>query len=324
MKTLLVLIVVLYASTVDAQTVLSQYRVSVDDTLRFKGLGGGPAEIVPLKWSRPTGDTLNHPVLGIGYPVLREANVLLGSSRSPTTVTYTDTLRSPARVVARVTEPARVVPGRRATIYVDSKVPSRLHVNFWNPKDTLRWEQDGQEQSLSPRQLREVDYYFDLENRQTVRFPYYGVAKGATTIPFRYRPGYDADNGARVGSDLSASVNASVYYGFATGVVEYFYQENATNALRRRENVILAPFIGLSLVTFDSTSTLSAATPLSSSETAFAISPGIALMTNYSDVEFGLFVGADYGIGSAAQKWDYNRRIWIGFGLGFKALKLFG
>jgi hypothetical protein len=122
-------------------------------------------------------------------------------------------------------------------------------------------------------------------------------------------------------------VNVNLYVGPTWSTLGYTYLEHASaeeNPMQLTRSVTLAASLGLSSTDVDSTTSSTAATPLTSTRTVGVLSPGVALLMRARGAEIGLFAGIDHAIGSGASSWDYNNTPWFGIGFGFKILKLTG
>lgn len=273
------------------------------------------------------GDTL----APAGTVVRRQATGLVGGQA--TTLTYADTLVAPMVDPGRGTR-APVVPGGAtgdAVVYPDAKRPDIVHVNFLLTPGGVSWGND----TLTGEQLRGVDYYFQLRNREGVTLPYTATAVGAVTVPLKVRVGADG-----TGSDVSADAGLGLYVGRRWGSVTYTYHQHAAKTLETTRHRTFGPFIGLSTASLDSTNALQsvgamsdemggpsdeARTPLAVEKNVVVLSVGLGHMWGVRGVEAGLFAGYDIALTRDAE-WEYDLRRhavpWLGFALGFKLLKL--
>ncbi|MBS1611866.1 MAG: hypothetical protein JST49_03530 [Bacteroidetes bacterium] len=76
----------------------------------------------------------------------------------------------------------------------------------------------------------------------------------------------------------------------------------------------------------DKTNTTASDTPLTGEEKRSVVvtSYGIETMFSFANIKLGGFFGVDIGIGSSAQKWNFNKRPWFGLGLGYNIAGLWG
>jgi hypothetical protein len=295
------------------------YRVSIPKgPLIFRPLGGTESaeDTVHLMWNY--GPRRVNPDLTKGTTVTRTWTI-----EDDVKVTRAYTLTRDDSLEAKPSR-ARVYPGRKATIYLDEDEPSRLHVNFWLPSEPVPVEGDATGKNLTPEEVRDIDFYYELENRQTVRFPFSAISFGAITIPLQYRLPYTADNGREIEDDFGTGPTAALYGGYTWGSARYTYLKHAENEIERNRSFTLGTFVGVSTVTVDSASSLSAAEPLDGESTVGVASLGVTGLFSFRGVEAGLFLGVDFAGGSAGRKWDYDRRPWVGLGVGFNLWSLLG
>ncbi|HEU4880948.1 MAG TPA: hypothetical protein VFT45_01850 [Longimicrobium sp.] len=292
------------------------YRVSIPEgAIHMKPLRGDTSrDSVSLMWNH--GPRRVNPDLRKGTVVSRPETILGGVK-----ITYPYTLTEDDSV--DVDTVARAFPGPRATIYVDEENSARLHVNFWLPKDSIA-RTDSPTVYLSPADVREIDYYYDLKNRQSLSFRFHSKSFGAMTIPLQYRFGYRAENGQEIDPSFGTGLTAAVYGGYTWGKVRYTYLEHAENAIEQVSSVTVGAFLGVSTAQVDSLTSLSAADPVDDETTVGVVSPGLTVLFGFRGLELGLFGGIDFAGGSAGRKWDYDRRPWIGAGIGFNVWSLLG
>ncbi|PQJ22767.1 hypothetical protein BSU00_00120 [Tenacibaculum sp. SG-28] len=168
-----------------------------------------------------------------------------------------------------------------------------------------------------------ADFYIKLDNRSYLNLKEESIVFGPIIIPFKYRFGH-TKNGVDISADFSADFNAGLFGGKSWGRYRVKYE---SDELKKLSNLSLTVgiFLSLSATTFDEDSTTSAKVPLTEdeSETRASLSPGIGIMTSIYNFNFGLFGGFEVGFGSIAEKWDYNKRPWIGFGVGYNISNTF-
>ena len=199
----------------------------------------------------------------------------------------------------------RSLPGW-ATVAVDKDNKSKLHINYWLGDD---YDRNGK-------------YYLKLKNREYASFWFNSIEGGALTIPFKYRPKFTKNNVA-ISDEFTADLNVGAYIGYSFGKIKYMYRKNEDKT-PSKWLVSAGPFLSVSRVEIDSTTSLSAATPLKAKKAIATVSPGIGVMTSIYDFRFGVFLGKDLAIGETAQKWDYHKRWWWGFGFGYNLGLIWG
>lgn len=219
---------------------------------------------------------------------------------------YVDTVKSLRRIFLEKSEPRLLSLPGWATIAVDKDDKSILHVNYW----------------LGAKYDRNEKYYLKLENRQYASFWFNSIEGGALTIPFKYRPKFKKNN-VDVPSELTADINVGGYLGYSFGKIKYMYRRNEEKD-PSKWLVSIGPFLSVSKVDVDSSSSISATEPMKQKKTIAVLSPGIGLMTSINDFRFGVFVGNDWAVGKESQKWDYHNKWWFGFGFGYNLGLIWG
>ena len=291
----------------------------------FKPLekGGDGKRVKPdtlrLMWVTP--DMKAKAQIAPGAVVTREASVKINGVSE--TVTFDSSIENPLSYTRTLSgDTARVIPGLRGELFPDNSRPQRVYVNYYLANGPRTYG-IGNADTLSIDELRRTTYYYELKNRMSIKAPFRGWVIGSAIIPVKYYQGYTAKDSINVRTNFTTSVNANVYLGHSWGDAIYYYRRHGDNNVENRTNFILGPTLGVSVATIDSSSTQSTK-PLSSARTVLFVSPGVMLHFRIKELEAAVFVGTDLGVGSAAQKWDYHRRAWIGFGFGFNPFKLFG
>ena len=158
-------------------------------------------------------------------------------------------------------------------------------------------------------------YFVKIQNRGCVRFKYRSWESGALTVPFKYRP-KSKMHGTEIADDFSADLSVGAYFGYALGKITYTYRTDEERDPTKIQ-FSFGPFISFSRVEIDSNSTLSAKDRLSTKRAILTLSPGIGMMISIANTRIGLFSGIDIGAGDVSKKWDYNKKIWFGFGIGY-------
>jgi hypothetical protein len=217
-----------------------------------------------------------------------------------------DTIKEKTTIYGVKDVPKRdTLPGW-ATVAVDKDDKSKLHINYW----------------LGDTYDRNGKYYLKLENRENASFWFNCIEGGALTIPFKYRPKF-TENNVDISDQFTADLNVGAYFGYSFGKIKYMYRKNEDKEPLKCL-VSIGPFLSVSRVEIDSTTSLSSTEPLKTKIAIATVSPGIGLMISIYNFRFGVFLGNDLAIGQTAQKWDYHNRWWWGFGLGYNIGLLWG
>jgi hypothetical protein len=217
-----------------------------------------------------------------------------------------DTLNANTTILGTKDIPTKVKLPGWATAAVDKDDKSKLHINYW----------------LGEKYDRNGKYYLKLKNREYASFWFNCIEGGALTIPFKYRPKFTKNN-IDISDQFTADLNVGAYLGYSYGKIKYMYRKNEDKE-PSKWLVSVGPFLSVSRVEIDSTTSLSATEPLKIKKAIATVSPGIGLMTSIYNFRFGVFLGNDLAIGQTSQKWDYHNRWWWGFGLGYNIGLIWG
>ncbi|GAB1309169.1 hypothetical protein KH5_18520 [Urechidicola sp. KH5] len=165
---------------------------------------------------------------------------------------------------------------------------------------------------------REDIYYYELKNRQTVRLKFQEGIVTALTIPLKYR---FKDKENNIEEDFSTSFNVSLFAGYSWGTTSFFHRKKVGNKSNTWK-FTLGAIIGTSTVTLDKSNT--ASNPLNDDEsyTKGLISLGIGTTYVFNKINLGVFYGYDYAIGNYSERWDYNKKPWLGLGIGYSIFSL--
>ncbi|WP_157262209.1 hypothetical protein [Pedobacter sp. PACM 27299] len=169
---------------------------------------------------------------------------------------------------------------------------------------------------LIDRYDRDADYQIKLENRGFVSFTKKSLEYGPVVIPIKYR--LSRERGAiKVKDEFTTDLNLGVYgaYRFRKYGVRYLTGETLKEV--PSVSFSIAGFINLGTVTLDSLSTTLGTAPLKGEEeeTIGVFSSGLGTMLSLGDLQVGLYSGIDFGFGQNAKNWNYNNRLWLGFGV---------
>lgn len=188
-------------------------------------------------------------------------------------------------------------------------------INFWLAKNYYNLETE--EQKKSPYHPN-TKYFIKLKNREYVRFSYSNYEISALTIPFKYHFGFSEDE-IEIDPVFNADLNISTFVGKRFGKVSYTY-DTYKGIVENNWSVTVGGFLGLSSQKIDSTSTSLdiKPIPIDKEVNVPSLSYGIGAVFNISKFNLGLFLGFDKGLGNTAAKWNYDNRLWFGFGFGYK------
>lgn len=205
----------------------------------------------------------------------------------------------------------------KATLKFDDDKEGRLLVNPY-----LVYNDNGNTKTLKIAKESDSDsevytdkgiYYFDLKNRQAIKVKFVEGMVSALTIPFKYR----FKQQGNIKEEFSADINANIFAGIAFGHIKYFHRKDVGN-IENKTRFTVGAFLGGSTVTLNSSNTSASTNPLpDDTEIVKGLaSIGTGLVYSFNKFNFGGFVGWDYAIGEDAEKWNYNKKPWLGVALG--------
>lgn len=170
---------------------------------------------------------------------------------------------------------------------------------------------------------RNAKFKLELENREVIKYKSKSLDLGALTIPFKYRFGFESGNKS-IKPDVIAGFNIGAYGGYKLS--KYSIINKAGTYINKTVTSFrVGPFINFSSATLDSANTSVGETPYKKDDklNIAVISTGLAAMVDIKGVQFGLYGGWDIGAGKYAKDWNYNKKFWLGFGIGYKLTDLF-
>jgi len=162
-------------------------------------------------------------------------------------------------------------------------------------------------------------FFFKLENRQGVKLSFSEGVVTSFAIPIKYR--FKGKDG--LDEDFTSSFNINIFAGWAWGKTSFFHKKkvgHTSNTWKFNIGIIA----GTSTVTLNSNNTSLDLEPLDPEKEIIKglASLGSGATYSFNKINFGLFLGNDYGVGRDANKWNYNKKPWLGVGLGYSLFKL--
>jgi len=218
----------------------------------------------------------------------------------------------------KVAVPFNLWKGAAGTSYKKHKAnlfvkKDTIYVNFWLHPNYYKLSDRAQKDSVPYRP--EETYFILLKDRQYVSFPFSNYEMSAITIPFKYHFAF-RENDQYIQPLFKAGVNVSTFIGYRYGRVRYKNVKQSgisTSSWSFSHGVLF----GLNAQTMDSTTTSLSGIPFTKERTLPTLSLGVGTTLNIRDFDLGFFIGLDAGLGTAATKWNYHSKPWIGFGLGY-------
>ncbi|MEJ5104501.1 hypothetical protein [Chryseobacterium sp. MYb328] len=162
-------------------------------------------------------------------------------------------------------------------------------------------------------------YYYQLKNRDQLSLYFIEGTVSAFTVPIKYR--FKQPNVSEEFS--SASLNANLFGGISFGMSSFFYRDKV-GSVTNNHKLTLGTFVGSSVVELNSNNTSASVDPLPNDRKIIKglASIGLGIAYSYNKVNFAGFLGWDYAIGDEAEKWNYNKKPWIGIAIGYSLFNL--
>ncbi len=153
-------------------------------------------------------------------------------------------------------------------------------------------------------------FYLKIPENSRIILTHSFVKWSAITIPFAIRPALNDTIGSKVTADLK--IGASVSYNFNWET----FKNRRIEAKKSALGISAGIGFGFSKVTLDKSSTSLSKEPYKDSEDglAFFITPGIGL--NLKGFQVVGFYGWDIGLTKNVSDWNYNKKPYVGIGLG--------
>lgn len=133
------------------------------------------------------------------------------------------------------------------------------------------------------------------------------------TVPLKYR---FRDKPKNITEEFSVSANANLFLGFSMGKTSFHYREKVDN-LSNTWKFTFGGFFGASSVKLNASNTSASSSPLTSEQTKGAATLGLGIGFTFNKINIGSFLGIDYAFGDDANKWNYNKKPWLGVAIGY-------
>ncbi|WP_139959327.1 transcriptional regulator [Flavicella sediminum] len=198
-----------------------------------------------------------------------------------------------------------------------------LLINFWleEIKNKTYYDLDKNKKLIKKNEYTFVPdekYFIKLRNRESVSFRKNSGVLSALTIPFKYHPSVK-NNGITSNSSIEKDINANVFVGYKLGRAKYIY-DKYDGMEEKTSGITIGAFIGLSSQKLDSISTSTNLQHLKKDieVNVASFSYGIGIVGDIRKFELGFFLGFDNALGSIGNKWNFDNKLWLGVGLGYK------
>lgn len=163
-------------------------------------------------------------------------------------------------------------------------------------------------------------YQATLANYDHLWVPFTELTFTSLTIPLKYR---FRDKEDKLEEEFSSGINLNFLLGFSYGETKFIHRDKVGNKANTWK--VTGGFVlGTGTVVLNSANTSLAPSPLASGEsiTKGLFTFGYGATYSYNKINIGLFLGKDYSVGNKSSKWNYNKRFWLGFGVGYSLFKL--
>ncbi|MBC7759730.1 MAG: hypothetical protein H7069_12800 [Phormidesmis sp. FL-bin-119] len=162
--------------------------------------------------------------------------------------------------------------------------------------------------------------YYQLQNRQSITLHFKEVTVSTLAIPLKYRF-RDTKSGRE--SEYSTGFNGNLVGGVSIGGTRFFYRDEVENVANTWK-FTLAALVGASTVSLNNSNTSLNAIPIAAGTeiTKGLASMGLGVTYAYNKINLGLFYGYDRALGKDAEKWNYNKKPWLGVAIGYSILNL--
>lgn len=160
--------------------------------------------------------------------------------------------------------------------------------------------------------------YFKLKNRQVIRLWYDEFSVSALVVPIKLRSGK-----GNLDEEISTAINGNVLLGYSFGKTSFFYRDKVGNKSNTWK-ITVGIIGGASSVVLNKSNTTLSGNPITdgSEITKGLVSVGGGVAFSFNKINFGVFRGVDYAKGDQASRWNYNKKPWWGFAVGYSLLSL--
>lgn len=169
---------------------------------------------------------------------------------------------------------------------------------------------------------QDADYIIKLKNRDFISLNERSWNFSAITIPIKLRPKLE-EGDVEIKEDWSASLNLGFFGGHTWGKYRRRYEKPNLKTLPSL-SITVGGFVSAGTASLDSLSTRIGREPFKDGNKATigVFSPGLGIVFSVFNFDLGVFYGCDMGVGADSRNWNYNRRGWLGFGLGYNIFKI--
>lgn len=156
---------------------------------------------------------------------------------------------------------------------------------------------------------RDKVFFYELDNRRSVKIPFRQWSFNVLTIPLKIRFGDD--------TEFSTGANLGGFFGYTWGKTNFVHRKKIGNK-EYNTKFTSGIFVGADKIEFSFTDGVdeNGEDVTKTVKTAF-LSLGSGILFSYEKFTIGLTGGFDFGLAEDSKKWDYQGKPWIGASLGY-------
>ncbi len=218
----------------------------------------------------------------------------------------------------------------------------KIYVNPWNyivkkenkEKEKVDFIKD--ETKTQPYKDDKKELYYKLTDGQTVDLCFAETTITSLVIPIKYRFRGDEEvnvNGMsrtnKIDDSFATAFNLSIFLGRSWGLTKFNHRLKVGNKITTHKHS-LGGILGTGAETLSLANTnrikddalgIDEESEVKDRTIGF-LSLGGGYVYSRNKFAFGFFAGFDFGVGEVSNTWDYNNRLWIGFGIGYDIFKI--
>lgn len=152
---------------------------------------------------------------------------------------------------------------------------------------------------------RDIEYYYELKNRQSVKIDFKQWSLNALSVPLKMRFGKNR-------TEFSTGANLGALIGHTSGTTNFVHRKKVDNKQYDTKRTF-GLFLGADKLEFsfkdDSDTEIKVKTAV--------LSTGIGYLFSYEKFTFGATGGFDFSLGENSSEWDFQGSPWLGVSLGY-------
>ena len=207
----------------------------------------------------------------------------------------------------------------------------KLYVNIWNYITKNKVDTDNIPKNKVTGQPFEDDKkenYYKLIDGQTVKLKFCERTLTSLTIPLKYRFGNEEElssNGMPITNTIdetfSTDFNLAFFYGWSTGNTRFNRRVKVKNkTITNKHSFGFIVGTGAEKLSLANTDGTKIEADIKDKMIGF-LTLGGGYVRTLNKFGFGVFAGWDIGVGEISKTWDYDKRLWVGVGIGYDLFK---